>query len=328
MKIKKCLSLFLMLLTITVNAQIKLESTGKVIVGLSTFSALSQFDVRSNGSAGPTEIKVYNVNGSRAILWALSSQMSYGFGVNGTTGQIYVSSTSNPLMTFLSSGNVGIGTTTPGYKLDISGSAHCTGNVWTSSDSRFKKNIKSIESPLEKIMKINGKTYEFKKEEFKNYNFNEGSNFGFIAQELKEVLPEAVKLEENGYYSVNYDAIIPVLVEAMKEQNLKIKILESQLPLSSYEKNSMQANAPQLMQNNPNPFNHQTNIQYYLPPETKSASLMIFDLQGKLIKTFNISEYGNASMIINANELSAGMFIYSLIVDEKVVNTKRMIMTN
>lgn len=243
------------------------------------------------------------------------------------------------------SGSVGIGTTSPSYKLDVSGTTRCTNGVWVSSDKRYKKNIKGIDNALSKIMKLNGKSYEYNKEEFKTLAFNDGSSIGFIAQELKEVLPEVVSVDNNGFYSINYSAIIPVLTEAIKEQNTKIISLETQLSYcctnkqagnnttvgnigsgSSTQANGQTINA-HLLQNNPNPFNQQTNIGYYLPIETQAASLMIFDMQGKLIKTIAVTNFGNALLTLNANELSAGMFIYSLIADGKEVDNKRMILT-
>jgi hypothetical protein len=82
-----------------------------------------------------------------------------------------------------------------------------------------------------------------------------------------------------------------------------------------------------LFQNAPNPFNVQTSIQYYIPTTSKNANVMIFDLQGKSIKTIAVTSFGSNSIIINGNELSPGMFVYSLIVDGAIVDTKRMILT-
>ncbi len=79
--------------------------------------------------------------------------------------------------------------------------------------------------------------------------------------------------------------------------------------------------------NVPNPFNQQTSIQYFIPTTSQSASLMIFDLQGKPVKTVAITKFGSSAIIINGNELSPGMFIYSLVVDGKIIDTKRMILT-
>ena len=59
--------------------------------------------------------------------------------------------------------------------------------------------IKAIDGALNKVLKLNGKSYEFKTDEFKSRNFNKGTNFGFISQELNEILPEAVNIDSNGY---------------------------------------------------------------------------------------------------------------------------------
>ncbi|MBI2272114.1 MAG: tail fiber domain-containing protein [Bacteroidetes bacterium] len=85
--------------------------------------------------------------------------------------------------------------------------------------------------------------------------------------------------------------------------------------------------SPMLFQNIPNPFSRQTNIQYFIPTKTQNATIMVFDLQGKLIKTITVTNFGNGSVTISGNELSAGMFVYSLIIDGKEIDTKRMILT-
>lgn len=106
------------------------------------------------------------------------------------------------------------------------------------SDERLKTNIIRFrgDSALFKIRQLKSYTYDFKEESFKNTNgmkkarlINEGKNqIGFLAQELKDVLPQAVRKDDStGTYSVNYIAIIPILVEAIKEQQKKIEELES-----------------------------------------------------------------------------------------------------
>lgn len=141
-------------------------------------------------------------------------------------------------------GNVGIGTTTPdpGYKLTVAGSALAFNGIWQNSDIRLKKNILPVEGALDKILKLNGVSYEWKygrdfegetSEAFKtdedgnikddNYrNLPEGRRLGVIAQELENVLPEAVNTGEDGVKAVSYTEIIPVLIEAMKEQQKQI----------------------------------------------------------------------------------------------------------
>jgi len=102
------------------------------------------------------------------------------------------------------------------------------------SDARVKTNIKSLSNSLEKIMQISGKSYNFidNSKEMRIESLKEQNtklNFGFIAQELIEVFPELVN-EPNEfceYYTVNYNGIIPVLVEAIKEQQNRIEYLQT-----------------------------------------------------------------------------------------------------
>jgi hypothetical protein len=115
----------------------------------------------------------------------------------------------------------------PSYMLYVQGNAYATGS-WSGSDVRFKKNISSLDNALERIMKIRGTSFEFRNDEFSDYQFAEGIQYGFIAQELEDVFPEVVKTESNGYKSVNYDGMIPVLVEAVKDQQKIINDLKSE----------------------------------------------------------------------------------------------------
>ena len=116
-------------------------------------------------------------------------------------------------------GNVGIGITSPAHKFHVVGDIYATGNVTAYSDVRNKKNLKTIEDPVSKIEKINGYTYE-----------KDGIAYtGLIAQELLEVLPEAVSGSEKSGYGIAYGNIAGIFVEAIKELNSKIKALENKL---------------------------------------------------------------------------------------------------
>ena len=116
-------------------------------------------------------------------------------------------------------GNVGIGITSPAHKLHVVGDIYASGNVTAYSDARDKKNLKTIEDPVSKIEKINGYTYE-----------KDGIAYtGLVAQELLEVLPEAVSGSEELGYGIAYGNIAGIFVEAIKELNSKIKALENKL---------------------------------------------------------------------------------------------------
>lgn len=128
----------------------------------------------------------------------------------------------------INNGNVAIGaTSTGGYKLYVSGSFWASSGPWSGSDSKFKKDILPIENALDKVQKLTGVSYLYKTDEYKDKGFPEGKQLGVIAQELEKVIPEAVMADEEGTKAVNYSEIIPVLIEAIKEQQKEIDNLQS-----------------------------------------------------------------------------------------------------
>lgn len=206
------------------------------------------------------------------------------------------------------------------------------------SDSRFKTDVKPIEKTDEIISKLNPVVYKFKTEEFKDRNFPAGNTYGFIAQELKEVLPYTVTEETDGYLSVNYIAIIPVLTQAIKEQQEKIEKLEEKVAVmeginkqqgtleGSPEPQKVEINkTAMLMQNNPNPLSDVTFIDYYLPSTTVSAFIKVTDNNGRLIQAFPIEKTGYGQLELNCLNMATGTYYYSLIVDNNVIATKTML---
>jgi hypothetical protein len=138
---------------------------------------------------------------------------------NSTDNAANADLTDSKMVIKYDTGNAGIGTTSPGYKLHVVGDIYATGNVTAYSDARNKKNLKTIEDPVSKIEKINGYTYE-----------KDGIAYtGLVAQELLEVLPEAVCGSEELGYGIAYGNIAGIFVEAIKELNSKIKALENKL---------------------------------------------------------------------------------------------------
>ena len=90
------------------------------------------------------------------------------------------------------------------------------GDVVISSDARLKSNIVSLGSTLPKLLQIDGKSYEMKGQQ----------KIGVLAQEIQEVFPELVSEDDNEMLAVNYQGLVPILINALKEQDEKINRLE------------------------------------------------------------------------------------------------------
>lgn len=158
--------------------------------------------------------------------------------------------------------------------------------------------------------------------------------YGLAADQLKEVYPNLVVEDSEGNVSVNYIEMIPLLVQSINELNAKIEELENEnLTLMSRGRNSYTNISEQyetqvisISQNNPNPFNERTSIEMNIPETTNKAMLFIYDMNGKKIKQIDVLERGDVEVVITSEGLEAGMYLYSLIADGKIVNTKRMVL--
>lgn len=95
------------------------------------------------------------------------------------------------------------------------------------SDGRFKKDFTDIGNPLDKVLKIKGLYYWWKQKEFPERTFTTEKQIGFVAQDLEKILPEVVNTDAAGYKSVDYTKVVPLLVEAIKELNEKVRLLEN-----------------------------------------------------------------------------------------------------
>lgn len=210
------------------------------------------------------------------------------------------------------------------------------------SDQTIKNTIKTIDSASAKINKIRGVTYKLNKETQNPQDFPSAKTYmGVIAQEVELVAPEVIKTMHDGTKGVCYEMLVGLLIQASKEQNAKIAQLQSDLnnccnagnerKINSNDKtapgnNSIEDGSSYLKQNKPNPFNKETIIDYNVVQEG-SAKILVFDMSGKLLKTIAIKIPGKGSITISASDFKAGMYYYSLIVNDNEIDTKKMILT-
>ena len=149
------------------------------------------------------------------------------------------------------------------------------------------------------------------------------------------IYDEEGQLKDTGTYkSVNYIGIISELTAAIKELNAKVEELENQVEpqvvysskFTTGELEKISKNAYKLEQNIPNPFTQSTLISYALPEDNTKASILVFDLNGRMLKSYDLKD-NNGELKINATDLNgSGMYLYTLFANGEEIITKRMIL--
>ncbi len=358
-------------------------------VGYDVYTPLMLGSSGTNDGTGSTW-GIEHFNGG-LNFWKPFPSLNYGdyklfIGDNGDVG---IGNMPDPSMKLHVFGNIKGGAFLGGW-LYIDNHAE-VGSLLITSDVRLKSNITPLSKSLEKLILLNGKSYaksalesskpsasvlqqksttantyddiktktieadeKMRAEtETKNQTKKEFKEIGFLAQEMQEVFPELVVEGKEGILSINYIGLIPVIIEALKEQKLTIdeqkeliQELQKEIQASKNKSGNRIGNstignetgdassnpestvsAAKLEQNNPNPFNQTTKIGYFVPEQSFSANLYIYDMNGTQKEVFPINQKGQGSITINSSKLSPGMYLYTLIVDGKEVDTKRMILT-
>lgn len=268
----------------------------------------------------------------------------------------------------------------------INGPATSTGFAVTTSDQNFKTDVNPIVNANAILNQLHPKTFYFDTLNPYGFNFSNKKQYGLLAQQVEQILPELISNEHKpatvdtlgnivtqgvDYKALNYDAFISILIRGHQEQqtiidslhnnvqnrdsiindlNNRLSHLESCLsgilpflcqithsdiqPTQQEFQQQLKAaidvqlsdkNNIILNQNVPNPFAEQTQISYSIPENVKKAQIHFYDANGKLINSVEITDRGLGQLNVYANDLSTGIYTYSLVVDGQIVASKRMI---
>jgi hypothetical protein len=236
--------------------------------------------------------------------------------------------------------------------------------ITVTSDGRFKNNVSEKDvKGIEFIKKLRPVVYNFDGEKYTNFvtknmpdsirksflkkDFSTANNTrqsGFIAQEVEKAAKESgynfsgvyAPENENDNYSIAYSTFVVPLVKAMQEQQVMIEKLQKEVeelkktPAADLKVNTETVelsdnNNIVLNQNVPNPFAQQTSISYNIPAAAASAQILFYGMDGRLMKTANLIGKGKGVLNVYANDLSNGSYMYSLVVDGKLIDTKKLV---
>jgi Chaperone of endosialidase len=208
--------------------RMRIKGNGAVGIGINNPSYVLEVNGRSlihSGGSNSTSAGIWfnnNANTSNTGFVGMESDNAIGFYGTGTPNGWGV-------VMNIATGNVGIGISNPSQKLHVIGNILASGTI-TPSDKRYKKNIHPIKNAINKIQQLNGVTYQLNNTDFPEWKFEKGNQYGLIAQEVENIFPEIVKtIDDKGYKGVDYVKLIPVLIEAIKEQQTQIDKLNQQL---------------------------------------------------------------------------------------------------
>ncbi len=294
------------------------------VSGFVTSSCTNQYYVpvvNTNGSTALTCGQIYD-NSPSASPASVGIHYTGSFGYTWPASHWYEGST-DPL----SSGTL---------RLAVDGCVQALA-YYALSDERYKKDIKNISNALNQIKHLRPVSYNWKEKEFPDKNFNGQPQLGFIAQEVEKVIPEAVIANKDGYYSMNYTTIIPVLTQGIKDQQIQLEKQEIKIANQQTEINELKNKINQLVPGNvivkddnfqitPNPVTGTSTVSYKMDASITNAVFIVYDLQGKMLKKYSVDKNTKEGQVqISKKDFGNGMYILSLVSNNQEIQSKHFI---
>lgn len=204
--------------------------TGKVGMGTASPGAAYRLTLAGDATTAPVGGIQFNNGAGRFYLGPPTTTDAANIEFwNSANGHLRFATNDVARLHIAADGNVGIGTTSPGYKLEVNGTAYATGAAGALSDARHKQNIKALaDGALNSVMKLKPVTFAWKDPKDDGMK---GEQVGFIAQEVEKVLPAVVLTREDTDKTkgLKYTELIPILTKALQEQQEQIEELEQRL---------------------------------------------------------------------------------------------------
>jgi hypothetical protein len=203
--------------TSTVNERMRINSNGNIGIGTTSTPELVNINssascfIEMNGGTSSQTGFIFKRAGTAKFQWVLNNDDSLNaYNYMSGTNALRLTSGGNTVLS---------GASDYGYRLYVNGTIYATGNITANSDLTLKKNLELITNPTDKLMQLNGYSYQWKSDDSHQY--------GVIAQEVEKILPYAVSTGNDGIKGVSYNQIIPVLIEAVKEQKKELEELRN-----------------------------------------------------------------------------------------------------
>ncbi|MEO5673142.1 MAG: tail fiber domain-containing protein [Chitinophagales bacterium] len=315
------------------------------------------------GTADGTSNSGTGLSGNYGVQGAISAAQSTSDNY-GVAGRSEINSSGGTMNNYGVYGVAGSGNNNYGIYGSISGNAggwagYFSGQVyspygsWTPSDENLKSNITDLTDATDLLNQLSPKSYTFNTDQYPSMNLPIGTQYGVLAQDVQSIFPQFITdahqpadynadgtllHEAVDFKVINYPGFTGLLLASVKELSSKIDDLQSQLDdccgygmqlrgdgSSDQTIELKSALSPSLGQSVLNPHSIQSTIPYYVPAESNEAKIIFKDQLGREVNAVHIVGRGQGQLTIMTSQLEDGIYIYSLVVDGKVVDTKKMI---
>lgn len=212
------------------------------------------------------------------------------------------------------------------------------GSVFNQSDSRAKKNVSNIQSGLMSLLQLRPVSYRWADKPANKVSAIDDTiqmpsdpqdrlQYGFIAQEVEEILPDLVLTDDNGSKSVNYIAMIPLLVQSVKELQSTVEkqaMVIEQLQGAVAYKSKAEYAGNKIKSVSPNPTTGNFSVELQLSNASAEVFLTISDMGGNKQQIIEVN-YAQGIVSVDASSLPQGVFILSLYINNMLADSCRLI---
>ena len=315
-------------------------------VGIGTDNPSSLLQVQGNDVNASVAV---NINNSM-------SQSGLRLRRDGATVCGVFSNAQNDLV-FQSGGNNNVGS------FEANGDFIVDGNVIASSDKRLKTNIRDYDKGLEAVLGLNPIVYNYSGKAGVTYKEDKIGLIAQELQEVAPEMVSNVEKDQydnsgelkskETYLGIHENEIKYLLINSIKEQQEQLDQREEEISKLQSKIDKLESvvnqlvdrlggevvdgeitheetivltmdELPYIKQNNPNPYTYETSVEYYIPESAQSAEMQFYNSQSQLISKHILSQKGYGKLNLKANQLPAGTYVYSLVVDGKVISSKKM----
>lgn len=309
--------IFLFTVTI-INAQLSLNNRGQISIGIPEDSSFLETDT----------ISVMHIYGTPSTT---NQKICFGSGQSN-----YVGLTGNNNMVIKTGNSLSFQCANKSI-LDYSTSQNSGAVMFNTkiitfggqgmfSDSRMMTNVSIVGSTLQDLESLHAVKFDYNPFNRNISTQYTAKNYGLIAQAVESIYPDLVQTNNNGYKSVNYIGLIPILVNAINELSAEIDKLKSGTKnMKLIQPDNNDSNEPSFISIGTKTEVENNTIKYNIPKGINNSKLIVYDIAGNVVKQCDLDSVENGFIPIEDLHLTSGIYVFRLTINNEVVENKKVI---